>query len=220
MKNTSEYSNYLQTLMKKVDISTIEELSNLSGISKWQLFRLEEGLLPKMEIQFLLKLSKVLQVSIQEIIENFCSESLLSDGLFHSSISLQTNKSQLDHLNLQTELEKQKNILENQFQQETLQTLESYLIQFPTLVAAIEKNPDLPAKRIISIMKPLEKLLKKWNVKPLETVGEEVSYNPQIHQLMEGLAKTGDKVKIRYVGYLQGEKILYRAKVSPAKNSP
>jgi hypothetical protein len=34
---------------------------------------------------------------------------------------------------------------------------------------------------------------------------------------MEGNAQPGDFVKVRYVGYRQGEKLLHRAKVSPLK---
>ena len=51
------------------------------------------------------------------------------------------------------------------------------------------------------------------------TVGEVVPYDPQFHQLLEGggNAETGDPVIIRYVGYLQGDKLLYRAKVSPVR---
>jgi molecular chaperone GrpE (heat shock protein) len=79
----------------------------------------------------------------------------------------------------------------------------------------IEQNPQLPAQRLIPIMKPLEKLLEKWEIKPLEKVGSQVNYNPQFHQLMEGIAQEGDRVKVRYVGYIQRDKLLYRAKVSP-----
>jgi hypothetical protein len=32
---------------------------------------------------------------------------------------------------------------------------------------------------------------------------------------MEGTSLPGEIVKVRYTGYLQGEKLLYRAKVSP-----
>ncbi|MGB7379946.1 MAG: XRE family transcriptional regulator, partial [Rivularia sp. (in: cyanobacteria)] len=36
-----------------------------------------------------------------------------------------------------------------------------------------------------------------------------------IHQLIEGNAQPTEKVKVRYTGYRQGDKLLYRAKVSP-----
>jgi hypothetical protein len=36
---------------------------------------------------------------------------------------------------------------------------------------------------------------------------------------MEGHAEVGDRVRVRYTGYWQGEKLLYRAKVSPVKTA-
>ncbi len=46
-------------------------------------------------------------------------------------------------------------------------------------------------------------------------VGAEIPYNPQQHELLEGTAEPGEPVKVRYTGYRQGDKLLYRAKVSP-----
>jgi DNA-binding Xre family transcriptional regulator len=209
MESNPQYSQHLQKLMDKVNISNLQELSNLSGISERQLFRLEEGLLPTMEVRALLKLCQVLQVSIIEMLENFCSEDLLQKDILTGNINQQ------EYINYKKELEQQKDILENQFQKQTLQILESYLIQLPTVLMAIEQNPQLPAQRLIPIIKPIENLLEKWEIKPLEKVGDQVNYNPQLHQLMEGIAQKGDRVKVRYVGYTQRDKLLYRAKVSP-----
>ena len=49
----------------------------------------------------------------------------------------------------------------------------------------------------------------------IATVDEELAYDPQDHQLMKGTAQPGELVKVRYVGYKQGDKLLYKAKVSP-----
>lgn len=218
MESTTEYSQSLQVLMTKANISSIKELSHLSGISEWQLYRLEEGLLLKMEIQLLLKLCEVLQVSPQEMIKKFTPQALLKEDIFIYDQSSEIAQIKKEYGNIKQQLEDQKPMLKQQFQQEALQILETYLIQYPTVVSAIENNPQIPAQRIIPLMKPLEKLLEKWNVQTLETVGAEVPYNPQFHQLMEGIAQVGETVKVRYVGYVQGEKLLYRAKVSPIAN--
>ena len=68
-------------------------------------------------------------------------------------------------------------------------------------------------------MKPITELLKQWNVETNATVGETVPYDPQVHQLLEGSGdvEPGDIVMVRYLGYRQGETLLYRAKVSPVK---
>ncbi len=46
-------------------------------------------------------------------------------------------------------------------------------------------------------------------------VGTELPYDSRQHQLMGGTANPGDLVRVRYAGYKQGDRLLYRAKVSP-----
>jgi molecular chaperone GrpE (heat shock protein) len=61
--------------------------------------------------------------------------------------------------------------------------------------------------------------LQEWGVEAIASVGSELPYDPQWHQLMEGIAQPGDLVKVRYTGYRIGEKLLYRAKVSSLGNA-
>jgi molecular chaperone GrpE (heat shock protein) len=56
--------------------------------------------------------------------------------------------------------------------------------------------------------------LQHWGIESIAPVGAELPYNPQQHQLIEGTAEAGQSVKVRYTGYRQGDKLLYRAKVS------
>jgi hypothetical protein len=47
-------------------------------------------------------------------------------------------------------------------------------------------------------------------------VGDIVEYNPQEHELMDSYEHENiTKVEIRYVGYRQQDKLLFRAKVTP-----
>lgn len=57
--------------------------------------------------------------------------------------------------------------------------------------------------------------MQEWGIEAIAEVDTELPYEPEIHQLIEGDAQPSEKVKIRYTGYLQGDKLLYRAKVSP-----
>ncbi|WP_072621987.1 helix-turn-helix domain-containing protein [Spirulina major] len=98
---------------------------------------------------------------------------------------------------------------------DALHILEPWLLQWPTVVAAVTKNPDLPASKIIPLVKPLERLLDHWQVKAIAPIGSEQPYDPTIHELMDGTATPGAIVRIRYAGYYHGEALLYRAKVSP-----
>ncbi|HEY9702906.1 MAG TPA: nucleotide exchange factor GrpE, partial [Allocoleopsis sp.] len=113
--------------------------------------------------------------------------------------------------------QQEKNLLQ-QFQQDSLQVLESFLIYFPTAVNKSQENPQLEAKKIIPLVKPVEDLIKQWGVEAIASVGAEISYDPQLHELISGDCNIGDMVKVRYVGYKYGEKLLYRAKVSLISN--
>jgi molecular chaperone GrpE (heat shock protein) len=61
---------------------------------------------------------------------------------------------------------------------------------------------------------PLKRLLQDWNVKAIASVGTEIPYNPQFHELLAGTAQPGEIVKVRYTGYMQHDQLLYRARVS------
>jgi molecular chaperone GrpE (heat shock protein) len=117
---------------------------------------------------------------------------------------------------LQLQLQQQQLSLQQEFQQSSLQLLESLLLQFPTAAQKARENPQLPALNIVPLVqKPLERLLQQWGVEAIALVGAELPYDPQLHQLMDGNAQPGEIVKVRYTGYRQGDKLLYRAKVSP-----
>ena len=104
----------------------------------------------------------------------------------------------------------------SQYQQSSLQILESLLIQFPTAAQKARENRQLPAANIIPLIeKPITRLLQEWEIEAIAEVGTELPYEPEIHQSIEGNPKPKEKVKIRYTGYRQGDKLLYRAKVSP-----
>ncbi len=312
----------LEKLMQKAGISSLEELSRISGVSRWQLIRLEYGLLPKMSIEFLVKLSVSLQVPLNELVSLFYTDGAVFQSeteksaleqeiaqlkalqkdyqnlqeeietLQHKYQNFQQEKQQeiellqqnyqnlqqekqreiealqVDYQNLQQEkqqeiealqqnyqnlqrekqqeiealqwdyqnlqqetekeketltreyqklqqtLEQQRENLTQEFQRSSLQLLESWLIQWPTAALAAQRNPKLQAIKLLPLLKPVVNLLKHWGVEAIASVGEQVPYNPRCHELMEGTAEPGDLVKVRYVGYRQGDHLLYRAKVS------
>ncbi len=100
------------------------------------------------------------------------------------------------------------------FLQSALGVLETWMVQWPTAAYAAEHNDTVPAKRLLPLMRPVEQLLEHWGVEAIAMVGAEVPYDPALHQLMSGTAQPGDPVRVRYVGYRQGGKLLHRAKVS------
>lgn len=211
----SDYMPQLQSLMQAVGIHSLRGLSKASGVSRWQLEQLRKGQIAQMRIEVLLKISQILQVSLTELINQF-SDSPIAPSTTPDSADPQ--QLQQEYQRLQSQLVQQREQLQQEFQQASLQVLESWLLQFPTAAHAAHQNPQVPAARLLPLMRPIEQLLKQWDVEMLEPVGSEVPYDPQQHQLMEGAAQPGEMVKVRYAGYRQGDKLLYRAKVSAIAN--
>ncbi|MEH2383043.1 MAG: nucleotide exchange factor GrpE [Nostoc sp.] len=213
MPNTQK----LQDLMQQVGISSFKALSRAAGVSERQLLRLRQGKLEQMRLDVLLKLSPVLKMPLNELITTFSTVELLQQKAAPTQELLEEIADlRKEYQRSQLQLEQQREILLQEFQQSSLQLLESLLLQWPTAAQKAQENPQLAAVKIVPLVqKPLEKLLQAWGVEAIAPVGAELPYNPQLHQLIKGTAQLGEIVKVRYTGYLQGEKLLHRAKVSP-----
>ena len=187
--STSDYTPALKKLMAQVKISNFKQLSEQAGVSEKQILHLRRGKIQQMRLEVLLSLASVLSISLEELVQQFSPETISLSG------------------NEQSWREK--------FELESLEMIEAWLLQWPTAVSAIAQNPDLPAQRVIKLLNPLEKLLQSWGVSRIGQVGAEVPYNPRQHQLLSGNVNVGETVRVRYVGYQKGNKLLYRAQVEP-----
>ncbi|MEH2421401.1 MAG: nucleotide exchange factor GrpE [Nostoc sp.] len=216
-----DFTQKLQDLMQQVGISSFKALSRAAGVSEYQLLRLRQGKLAQMRVDVLLKLSPVLQMPLNKLIATFSTVELLQEKVAPTQELLEEIADlRKEYQRSQLQLEQQREMLLQELQQSSLQLLESLLLQWPTAAQKAQENPQLAAAKIIPLVqKPLEKLLQAWRVEAIAPVGAELPYDPQLHQLMEGNAQPGEIVKVRYTGYLQGDKLLYRAKVSPLKES-
>ena len=208
--------------MERVAITNLEELSKSAGVSGLQIRRLQHGLILYMSVVTILRLASTLQISVETLIAKF-TDSTESQPDFDSVNGNSQEQSpqfwQQEYQKLEQEKIQQAEVLKNEFQQATIQTIESWLIQWPTAVAAIEKNPELPAKRLIPLVKPVKQLIEQWGMETIAVVGEELPFSPQWHEPLKGSIEPGTMVKVRYVGYKQQDKILYKAKVSPIEES-
>ena len=224
MKSTHPpYALPLADLMQKAGIATLDELSQISGLSSWQLARIQYGLLSKMSVENLLKLATALKLSPEKVLAQLCP------GLDYLPTEIEPNPNiadrsaeierlQSEYQRLQQKFDQQRETLVQEFQDHAIAILESWLLQWPTAAAAAHKNPQFPAVKLLPLMKPLANLLQQWEIEAIAAVGESVSYNPQWHQLMDGNVEAGSTVIVRYVGYRQGKKLLYRARVSQPEN--
>ena len=209
----------LQDLMQQVNISDIEELSQEANVARLQLIRIQRGLIRNVSVGAIARIAKVLNTSIDSLIETFVEQSTANVKPQKTESRDALNACQQEYQKLQQEMLQQQEFLEAEFQKASLETIESWLLQWPTAVAAVHKNPQLPAERLLTLIKPIEQLLKQWDIKTIASVGDELSYDPQYHQLLKGTAEPGELVKVRYVGYKQEDKLLYKAKVSPVEIS-
>jgi molecular chaperone GrpE (heat shock protein) len=217
-----DFTENLQNLMQTAGFTSFKSLSQVAGVSLWQVSQLRRGKVAQMQVEVLMKLSQVLQISLNQLLETFSADSL----------SLNFNKNQQSHHNLdllkqiadlQNEYERitlsmsqQREVLKQEFQRSSLQILESLLLQWPTAAYRAREDHQLAAVKILPLVdKPLEILLQTWGISAIAPVGDQIPYNPQLHQLLAGTAQPGEVVKVRYTGYMQHNQLLYRARVSP-----
>ena len=210
--------NKLRVLLKQAGLKNFQELSKAAEISQWQLTRVQYGLMHRMTLEKILKLASVLNISLEQLITTFIPESKYPKNWQPQPETRNTLRENQEYQRLQNSLKQQKETLKQEFHTASIQTIESWLLQWPTAVAAISKNPELPAERLLLLMKPIEELVSLWGLEAICSVGEELPYDPQWQEIMKGDAEPGDMVQVRYVGYKQGDRILYKAKVSSLNN--
>ncbi|NJL68305.1 MAG: helix-turn-helix domain-containing protein [Oscillatoriales cyanobacterium RU_3_3] len=195
--------------MQQAGIESDRELSQKAGVSELQLSRLRNGLALQTPVDILLKISQALQISLTELLATFAPGSVELEQPAATAI-------QQEYQRLQATLDSQRESLMQEFQLSSLQILESWMLQWPTAASKAQENQTLPAVKLLPLLRPVEQLLQQWGVEAIAPVGVEIPYDPQQHQLLEGTAQPGETVKVRYTGYRQGDKLLYRAKVSPS----
>ena len=139
----------------------------------------------------------------------------LHDALPISESNHEVDLLRQEYRRLQKRLEQQAQELQHQFQLEALHTLESWLTYWPTAAKAATDRDGFDAKKLLPLVKPVERLVESWGVTAIGAVGQQLAYDPLHHQLARGMANPGDSVRISHVGYRHGTNLLQRAKVVP-----
>ncbi len=204
---TIDRTPQLQDLMKRSNISSFRQLYELTGTSASTIKRLRSSQIGSLRWQTLVNISAGLKISIDELLEIFGDSSYKSDRQKIATL-------QQEYQYLQQQLQEQRATLQSKFQHQSLQILESFLTYFPTAKQAAIDNPDFPASKLVPLTRSIEQLISSWGVTVIGAVGGEIVYDPQWHQLIEGSIKPGEIAMVRYVGYRQGDKAIFRAKVS------
>jgi transcriptional regulator with XRE-family HTH domain len=105
----------------------------------------------------------------------------------------------------------------SEFQYASYQVIESFLTYWPAAAHQAKLDPNFPASKLLPLVGSIDRLIASWGIESIGQVGEIISFNPQLHQSLEGHIQPETPVQIRYPGYQQGDRLLTRAKVSQAK---
>lgn len=209
---SNNYQKILKQLMLKAGIENYRKFSQLAQVSEIQFYRIENGLIDNLTLDNLTKIAQTLNLSVTDFILKFTNKSAINNQ------SLSYEKLAQEYQQLKQENSQIAEKLQEEWQQATISVLESLLLQIPTMSKAVQQNPQLPASRLLPLLKPLNQLLSNWEIETIGKVGEIINYNPHEQELIDYQAidtNEVSRVKVRYVGYRQKGKMLYRAKVSP-----
>ncbi|MDY7023983.1 MAG: helix-turn-helix transcriptional regulator, partial [Cyanobacteriota bacterium] len=122
---TSDFSPQLHQLMQQAGLSTLDELSQIAGVSRWQIIRMRRGLARQMRVEVLLKISQGLKISLIELLAIFDPESVSASD--NQTINSAVEELQQEYQRLQTQIQQQRESLSEEFQRGSLETLESWL---------------------------------------------------------------------------------------------
>ncbi len=189
--------------MRARGLPSFRALGKAAGVSQGQLRHLRRGDQEHVRLIAVTRLAQCLEVSPQELLATFFPHLALGTDLGQECAYLRG------------QLERQAQEYTTRLQRACLQTLEPWLIAWPTAAKRAREDPSLAASQLLPLLSPLEQLLADWGVEATAGVGEVVPYCPPHHQLLEGTAQPGEPVRIRYQGYRQGDSLLLPARVSP-----
>ncbi|NMG57284.1 XRE family transcriptional regulator [Geitlerinema sp. P-1104] len=218
-ESATHRTDRLRSLMTQAGISSFRELSRRAAVSQWQVRQVRTGPLSNLRWGVLCQLSQALNLSPSQFIAALEREP--NPAAAQPSYPDQERESlKQEYQRLQVQLSQQSQQLRQEFQRESLERLESFLRFWYTAAAMVQQNPQLPAKNLLPLIRPLEQLFEDWGLIPIGDVQAIVPYNPQQHQLKQGTANPGDRVRITHRGYYHGDRLLWRAQVDPLPNPP
>lgn len=97
-------------------------------------------------------------------------------------------------------------------ERELFKVLQPLLLSLPTARETIRKNPELLARDMIGMFRPVEDFAEALGLSVIGEVGEEIPYDSVRHDSVNAL-EPGAPVRIVTVGYCRGEEIWIKARV-------
>ncbi|MEL6352805.1 MAG: helix-turn-helix transcriptional regulator [Cyanobacteria bacterium J06627_28] len=191
-----EPTETLQALMQAAQVQSYRALAINADVSRWQIQQLRTGNGHKMRLATLTQLAEALKIPFIDFLQAF-------------QLAPQTQT---------TSDADSRQLIAQTIDEQTaaLQTLETWLVQWPTIAKrASEKGDALPAAKILPFIRPVEALMSEWDVEPIAVIDSQIPFDPQYHQLTQGFAQPGDLVHVTHTGQLHRGKLLHRARVKP-----
>ncbi|MEB3226830.1 MAG: hypothetical protein VKJ27_00465 [Synechocystis sp.] len=220
------YRPTLRQLAHRAGYTSLSALADAADVSEWQLARLEWGLWAQIPVGVMVKLAIALQMPVGQVITALGAPASLPSPPPETepspSMRQQLQTLEREYQRLQAQLTTQAATLHSRFQQQVLDTLEPWLLQWPTAAAHAQQNPAFPAQKLLPLTRPIATLLSQWQIEAIASVGDRVPFDPRWHEFMgEGAVPPASTVVVvRYAGYRRGETLLYRAKVSLPPDAP
>lgn len=205
----------LKALMQRVDIASYRALATQSGVSRWQIQQLRSGNVGQMRLGILAQLAAALAIPLSTLLSEFGLTSTHQPVSESNSVaqSQQLTALQTEYQRLQEQTAQQVALARSQTQTDALQTLESWLVQWPTIAKRAQEREDLPAAKLLPFIRPVEQLMAEWGVEAIAPVDATLPYDPQQHQLIGSTAEPGALVRVTHSGHQYQGKLLHRAKV-------
>lgn len=203
-------SESLRTLMNRANIASFRALAAQAGVSRWQVQQLRQGRAGHMRLTVLAALATALQISVAKLLSELGWSRETASPLEGSS---QLAALQVEYDRLQAQIAQRESAARSQVHTQALQTLEPWLLQWPTVAQRAATHPELPAAKLLPFIKPVESLMEQWGVEKIAAVDSEVPYDPKLHQLIGPSLSAGTPVRVTHSGSRYQGKLLHRAKV-------
>jgi len=218
------YTPQLRSLMQRAGLPSFAALAHQAGVSTWQIDQLRRGKALDLRIGAIARLSQRLNIPISDLLTIFSDSPLVAPPDPRSTPQANLSESlaalQKEYERLQRQVEQQRDEAVQSCQRAVLLQLEPLIEKLPVFLRVIEQNPEFPARQLVPHLRPLERLLADWGVTSIAPIGSEEGYDPQKHELMEAsqtAVQPGDRIRVRFAGYYWGDRLLFRAKVSPVQ---
>lgn len=236
----------LRRLMERVALTSWRSLSVVSGVSIGQIRAVRQGRLHHLTLGTIDRLAQALCCSRAEFLatletaaspeqsttaKDVPSRDVADDGItvadrdravfVSDASSVQADQEavlQAECDRLRDELDRQAVELTQRFQSQAIDQLESFLTFWPVAADRARRDPNLPAIKLLPLLKPIEALLTSWHVEAIGTIGQSTEFDPNVHQAIGDPVNSGDRVRITHCGYRHGDHLLFRAKVSRDDN--